>query len=281
MYQGIVLGSLRGESPGPLPVPVSEPEADRGWFIVAQDLGSLPSLEETVAVANRTQRRSQLVERERTLGPATLCADAIQWFLDTLGPELRIVRHPGSFSAESKQLLTGLPCQKTVTMRLGSGGEAKTVVVTGVGDFEVGRDLTKQVAGAMGISRSAAKNRTVNPPDVDVACHCRLLPGIVSTFMPPADRHDLSWLDGVVVLTPSESSPLDASARVTISASPFESIVVSSDRFSDLVNAYHVHFHPRLTVHEFPETVTPTHPVIRARSGTKLTAGHRLCMSAS
>lgn len=156
------------------------------------------------------------------------------------------MRHLASVTAAAKQTVlntgldgVGLLVNKTVTVRLGT----THVLCTGVGDFTLNRSLLSQVTDELHLSKRAIKACRINPPDYSPEYELGLLTGMVSPFFAPTARPER--LRALVLFEATDIGPAEAQL-VTISLSPFESLVVPRVDFGVLAQLYVQRAHPDL-----------------------------------
>lgn len=178
-----------------------------------------------------------LAERERVLGPATLRAATLRLLFD-LAAQLvddlhcRIHWHEATLSAAQTQrvLPPGVLVQKTVTVTIGG----RLVLWSSVGDHEQSLAQRRLLAERLGLPRRAAKSCSTNPTDCSPVQEYGMLPGMVSTFLPP---HHPCRLEAVV-FAPACLARLAESHLVAVSLSPFESLLLPLEGFVGILRGY-------------------------------------------
>ncbi len=186
----------------------------------------LPPLEEALRLREAAGLHARLCERASALGIATLRPDSLLLLAQLFREEgLEMVDHlfgphAATLHAREKQALlpVGAQVQKTVSLLVGG----RMVLVTWIGDRLLGRAERFALAAKLGLSRSAARQATLNPPGCVAEQEFGLLRGMVSPFL-PADfgkrLHAVAQLSWMQVWE-------DEGQSVAISLSPCESLLI-------------------------------------------------------
>lgn len=199
-------------------------------------LSTLPRLEEVFSAYGTADWVGQLHRRGRCLGKGSLSGTVIHE-LCTIAEELgvtglthRALTHSPSFSAASKQqvLPSAVNVQKTISMQIGDN----YTLCTGVGDWNVDRNLKKFIAKHVALSSSAAHNIIINPPTIDPIRHLGVWPGMVSPFL---DATLPSNLRTLIILQPS-AMVLEQDFGVSISL--YESLILPVRYFTAIVSNF-------------------------------------------
>ncbi len=148
----------------------------------------LPPLEETLRLTEGAGLHARLSERASALGIATLRPDTLLLLAQLFrGEGLEMADHlfgphAATLHAREKQALLpeGIQVKKTVSLLVGG----RLVLVTSVGDHLLGRAERFALAAKLGLSRSAARQATLNPPGCVAEQEFGLLRGMVSPFLP-------------------------------------------------------------------------------------------------
>jgi hypothetical protein len=219
-------------------------------FAMIENLvNSLPPIKDIWASLPDIDAIAELRQREKLLGVATLSCDTLV-LLHEIVTNLRtyavVMRHLASVSAAAKIAMlnagldgVGILVNKTVTVRLGT----THVLCTGVDDFTLNRRLLSQVADELHLSKRIIKACRINPPDYSPEYELGLLTGMVSPFFAPTTQPER--LRAMVLFEATEIGPTEAQL-VTISLSPFESLVVPRVDFGVLAQLYVQRAHPDL-----------------------------------
>lgn len=116
---------------------------------------------------------------------------------------------------------------KSVTIAFQGNEGRQVIILSGVGDFSVSKDLKKELGAELGISNKKAKEAIVNPKDFDVALILGLHPGLVKPILKPFSAGNVS---GIGYLK-GQSDPEDF---VAISVSHLDSMILRVSDFERL-----------------------------------------------
>ena len=186
----------------------------------------LPPLEETLRLTESPCLHARLCERASTLGIATLRPDSLLLLARLFREEgLEMADHlfdphAATLRASEKQALLPVRAQVQKTVSLLVGG--RLVLVTWIGDRLLGRAERFALAAKLGLSRSAARQATLNPPGCVAEQEFGLLRGMVSPFLPTGfgtKLHAVTQLSWPQVWE-------DEGQSVAISLSPCESLLI-------------------------------------------------------
>lgn len=225
-----------------------EMSATRSFSTVDRIIQALPPIETSWAALPSPGAISQLTQREKLLGSASISRRAFQLMHEIIYDMNLchlIIRHPPSLKASTKQsLIDGrlkgvtLLVNKTVTLRLGT----QHLLLTGAGNFAVSRQLLQQIAARLALSKRMVKTCRINPTDFPPESELGLQTGMVSPFIAPAVSRQK--LRGIMLLATPQ---IDADDQmVAISLSPFESLVVRLCDFGALAYVYARRAYPDL-----------------------------------
>ncbi len=187
-----------------------------------------------------------LQNRENAMGYSTLSANSISWLLNILKSyglkdiHPQIISHNPSFSAQDKQkILKNSIVQKTLTIKLAD----KLILCSGLGDFRLTKDSLIEMGHALGISKKKSKESIINPDYFLPEKELGLERGMVSTFLPPHKEYSIS---AIFVLTAEHITKAD----IAISLSLYESMIISSSFFKDILNDYAKFAYPSISFNE-------------------------------
>ena len=186
----------------------------------------LPPLEETLRLTEGAGLHARLSERASALGIATLRPESLlllMRFFREEGLEMAdhlLGPHAATTQAREKQafLPGGVQVQKTVSLLVGG----RLILVTWIGDRLLGRAERFALAAKLGLSRSAARQATLNPPGCAAEQEFGLLRGMVSPFLPAGFG---TGLCAVAQLSWPQVWE-DEGQSVAISLSPCESLLI-------------------------------------------------------
>jgi hypothetical protein len=133
--------------------------------------------------------------------------------------------------------------QKTVTVAFGDRGHT-CVLWTGVGDFQIKKEAILVVAEWLGLSRRAAKGRTINPAWVDPITAFGMEAGMVSPFLPPRSFSDERRIPIVALVVQLWPRGWEASKHIAISLSLYESLIIPLRSLRLLLRNYYAWRHP-------------------------------------
>ncbi len=175
-----------------------------------------------------------LVQREETLGPATLTNGSLLLLCTLLQPDvpdvssLLLWHEPTLSAAETQAVLPpSVVVQKTVTLQL----HDVFVLVTGAGNFHLHRNHRRTLAQQLALPRSVLAHCTINPAHLDPRDTYGLLNGMVSPFFP---RYRSTHLSAVACVP----SPVGTYTSIAISLSRYESLLVPKALFPGLLARY-------------------------------------------
>jgi hypothetical protein len=198
----------------------------------------LPPLEETLRLTEDAGLHAKLCERASALGIATLRPDSLLLLAQLFREEgLEMADHlfgphVATLRARGKQALlpVGAQVQKTVSLLVGG----RLVLVSWIGDRLLGRTERFALAAKLGLSRSAARQATLNPPGCVAEQEFGLLRGMVSPFLPAGFG---TCLHAVAQLSWPQVWE-DEGRSVAISLSPCESLLIPLRCYHRLLSKY-------------------------------------------
>lgn len=165
---------------------------------------------------------------------------------------LRLLSHGASVTAQEKQRLLpgGVHVQKSITLHLGN----HFLLVSGVGDFHLTGEDYQALARILGLSRTDARRREINPAWFPARVASGLAPGMVSPFFPPG--FIAAWPYTAIVL---KGLVLSSAARAVqnrelaaISLSLGDSLLFPVGGLRELIVAYNLLYHPTIPVIDLP-----------------------------
>ncbi|WP_205876271.1 hypothetical protein [Mycobacterium camsae] len=226
---------------------LSDRSTPNSFFSIKNIIEKLPPIEELWTALPAIAAVEQMTRREKALGAGTLSCSAFQLLHEIvaeLGIQTKIIRHPPSIAARTKQELiagnldgTPVLVHKTLTVRLGG----LHFLFTGAGDFTIHRHLLQRVAKELSLASRIVRTCRINPTNYPSESELGLLAGIVSPFISPmAPRHRLQ---GVVLRAAADNDTAEH-VLVAISLSPFESLVVQMVDFERLLPQYATRAYP-------------------------------------
>jgi len=218
---------------------------------VEQTLAGLPLLSETLRQTDG-QRTAALQKRAALLGVATMHPESLllltRLFRDE-GLEMADYlseRHAATLDASEKQALlpAGVHVQKTVTLLL----DGKLLLVTSIGDGELGRKERIALLKRLGLSRETPHHFRFNPPNIVPESDLGQLRGIVNPFIQP----DRDIVLGALVHLPWPEAW--AAEEVAVSISPCESVRVPLQSYWSILSRYIAEILPDLDLIELKAT---------------------------
>jgi hypothetical protein len=217
----------------------------------------LPPLEETLRLTDGAGLHARLSERTSALGIATLQPDSLLLLTQLFREEgLEMADHlfgphAATLRAREKQALLpgGVQVQKTVSLLVGG----RLVLVTWFGDRLLGRAERFALAAMLGLSRSAARQATLNPPGCVPEQEFGLLRGMVSPFLPAGFG---AGLRAVVQLSWPQVWE-DEGQSVAISLSPCESLLIPLRSYRRILHQYVRHNVPDVPLVELDVSPGP------------------------
>lgn len=234
------------------PVELLTETGEPNYELISSILSKLKPIEEIFTDYYTKERSSScklaLNERERALEVATISAEGMCLLLDItreLGiddlPE-RVSYHEGTLKASEKnRLLPEVAIQKSITVKV-----YNTIgMVTGIGDWKLNRSLLSSLTDYLEISRSSARNFSINPVSIVPEVEFALLRGMVSNFIPPRIWTRTSFL-GILV-------PESTSGDFAVSLSPLESLILPQEHFQTIVETYAKRAYPYLHIISIPK----------------------------
>jgi hypothetical protein len=198
----------------------------------------LPPLGETLRLTEGVRLNARLREREAALGIATLPSSSLLLLTQLMHEEgLDMAQHlfgphlATLLAWEKQALLPGdAHVQKTVSLLIGG----QLVLVTSIGDRLLGLPERFALAAKLGLSRSAARKATINPPGCVAEQEFGLLRGMVNPFLPTCFGKGLR----VIAHIPWPQVWEEEDQRVAISLSPCESLLIPLRCYRHILHRY-------------------------------------------
>ncbi len=116
---------------------------------------------------------------------------------------------------------------KTVTLKYKRGDSSYIVLVSGVGDFRVDRDLKRAIGSQLDLSNSVSRESVVNPRDFDTTLVLGLQPGLVKPILEP---HLAANINGIAYLT----GIAEPNSYVALSISHIDTMIMRLNDFEFL-----------------------------------------------
>lgn len=229
---------------------LNDPKPAWSFAMIEALLDVLPPIEDLWASLPDRDAVALLQQREQLLGVATLSWRSVRLLheiISAIGIPNAIWRHAPSLRAVEKQAVLDtlqgnkrVLVNKTVTIRLGT----MHLLCTGVGDFTLHRSLLSAVAHALGLPKKLLKDCQINPADYVPEYELGFLTGMVSPFLSPG--MSTRRLQAVILLTETAGGGEQRDEWVTVSLSPFESLLLPRTRFRVLTQLYARRAYPTL-----------------------------------
>ncbi len=205
---------------------------------IERRIALLAPLGEILRQTSSAARSAGLSERESALSVATLCPDSLLLLAQLFREEgLEMADHlfgphAATLHACDKQALLprGVQVLKTVSLLLGE----RLLLVSRIGDQVLSRAQRRAIAAALGLSRKATRQATLNPLGLVAERELGLLRGMVSPFLPAGYGTNLY----AVVQLPWPAAWEDAGQCVAISLSPCESLLVPLRCYRRILRRY-------------------------------------------
>lgn len=190
-------------------------------------------------------------------------------WLDSNGLPYYVYTHDSSQSVAEKQAILAQHAKeiyqalgirelpqplKTVTLGYSNAGTSYYLLVSGVGDFKIEKELRKEIAEAVQVSNSVMKAASINPREFDTTIRLGLIPGIVSPIL---EQHLAGNINGIYYLKPKRPDHF-----VELAVSPIDSFILRSGEFTEHLKGY-----AEKAYHEYEITEAPNHIYFRNTSG--------------
>ncbi|MBI3384820.1 hypothetical protein HY030_01355 [Candidatus Gottesmanbacteria bacterium] len=209
---------------------------------------AIPQLQRALEAWRFQDNSSLLFGRIQTLQRAHLAMDFVVTVYKDLSERehpLLMVSHEPGFSLEENAAalkaqegiiteFTGEkqipPVLKTVSVGFPITDDKEIALVSGAGDFRVGKETKRAIAKELGLPASAAKNSGINPGDFDIALFLGLIPGMLKPIIQP---HLIGAASAVAYMHLTQDSKF-----VAIITSPIDSMIMLREDFEAHLTAY-------------------------------------------